>query len=50
VNNNKGEVEGGLKERGLIIVLPLKIGAYKREGAYLREGGMGGLNRGFTVY
>ena len=29
--------------------LPLKRVAYKRERAYLRGGGGGGLNRGFTV-
>ena len=46
-NNNNGEVGGGggLKREGggLIIFLPLK------RGAYLKEGGVGGLNRGFTV-
>ena len=50
MNNNNGELERGLKDRGggPIIFLPLKRG-FIREGAYLRGGGVGGLNRGFTV-
>ena len=45
MNNNNGELEGGLKDRGgggLIIFLPLKRG-FIREGAYLRGGGWGDL-------
>ena len=50
-NNNNGELEGGLKDRGggLIIFLPLKRGAYKRGGLFEGGWGVGELNRRFTV-
>ena len=49
-NNNNGELEGGLKDRGggLIIFFPLKRGAYKRGGLF-EGGGVGELKRRFTV-
>ena len=51
MNSNNGEVEGGLKRQvgGLIIFLPLKRGAYKRGGLFEGGGGVGELNRRFTV-
>ena len=40
VKNNKGEGSGGLRGRGLLTFFPRKGGAYWREGAYLRGGGL----------
>ena len=49
MNNNNGELEGGLKDRGGAYYLssPEK-GVYKRGGLF-EGGGVGGLNRKFTV-
>ena len=51
MNNNNGELDGGLKDRGggaYYLSSPEK-GVYKRGGLFEGGWGVGGLNRGFTV-